>query len=362
MTCILSFWLLAIFCLWAIPVPGFHHHFPRRATRRERVKELSTKGRTRKRSSTEVSQSRLASSELAGFADSASACLSGGHPDVWLFAVSGAVSGASRSVARFLSYPLDTLKTKAQAESLDKEERERQRLVAKSSPRGILDLFRGVILAIVSAVPANSIFIVVFNTLDWYTPCLPPTSPFANLSPTVLHVLISAVATVPQNAFKIPAELLKQRAQLSDSTSLSFSGVIDDARRLGIFGLYQGGGAMMMREIPFNAIQMATFFWLRDSALVTTLWDDPAVQSGLLGLVAAGVAALATQPADTIKTRLMLVDGKGQSITGMAREILRTTGWRGLYVGLQSRLLLVSVGGLIYFASMQLTGGVSGSG
>ena len=191
------------------------------------------------------------------------------------------------------------------------------------------------------------------------------------LSLPAQQVLISAVATVPQNLFKIPAELLKQRAQLSPvvsqqsaSRELSFLGVLQDAQRLGLRGLYQGGGAMMLREIPFNAVQMSAFYFLKEqraadlTSSVIASSADPVLQSALLGLVAAGLAALVTQPADTIKTRLMKEDAAGETVIGMARKIVKASGWRGLYVGLGYRLLLVSIGGLIYFATLELTDGV----
>jgi len=296
-------------------------------------------------------------------------CLADVNPDIGTYALSGAISGASRSAARFLSYPLDTLKTIAQAEPLDKDEREMQRMATKAAPRTAVDLFRGVVLAIVSAIPANSIFIVVYNSLDAYRTCVPPSFfPLAHLSLPLQHILYSAIATVPQNLFKIPAELLKQRAQLSDSSfslggsespsgGVSFSSVLADAQRLGLRGLYQGGGAMMLREVPFNAIQMASFYSLNEYLPEDLLTADPTARSGLLGLLAAGVAALATQPADTIKTRLMKADSKGETVKSMATKIWKANGVRGLYVGLWSRLLLVSIGGLIYFATMELSGG-----
>jgi hypothetical protein len=107
---------------------------------------------------------------------------------------------------------------------------------------------------------------------------------------------------------------------------------------------------------------MATFYYLTDKMDERThilFYSDAsdAVQSGLVGLAAAAVAALVTQPADTIKTRMMKEDGASYSVATMAVKIWRASGWQGLYVGLVSRMLLVSIGGLIYFATMEATGG-----
>jgi len=228
-----------------------------------------------------------------------------------MYAISGAISGASRSVARLLSYPLDTIKTLAQAESLDKDEREMQRIADKAVPRTFADLFRGVLISIVSAVPANSIFIVCFNSLDAYVPCLDRYSPLSfvlDWSAPAQHILFSAIATVPQNLFKIPAELIKQRSQLAKQRSQDadtqggdtralpfppsisspprsdseaylsrpfFSGVLQvlgDARQLIIRfgGLYQGGGAMMLREVSSLSSYMLWYYFIRLMVLYRT--------------------------------------------------------------------------------------------
>ena len=66
---------------------------------------------------------------------------------------------------------------------------------------------------------------------------------------------------------------------------------------------------------------------------------------------------MATQPADTVKTKLMKIDGKDDSIVSMSRKIYAANGLAGFYVGFTSRVLLVSIGGVVYFVSMTLTGG-----
>ena len=284
-------------------------------------------------------------------------CASHVSLDIVSYGISGAASGGSRALARFLSYPLDTLKTIQQAESL-----EQIVLQQRDKPRDVSSLFRGVALAVCSAVPANSVFLVVFSSLEAYLPCV--SSSDDALVRLGQRILISAIATVPQNLIKIPAELLKQRAQLADfeGGAVSLASVLADVKRLGLKGLYQGGTAMMLREVPFNGVQMATFFYLREASLVSLgqqwvqrLDLDPVVYSGALGLVAAGFAALITQPADTIKTRLMKVNAGNETIFSVAEKINEKRGLRGFYVGLKSRLALVSAGGLIYFATQSLT-------
>ena len=64
----------------------------------------------------------------------------------------------------------------------------------------------------------------------------------------------------------------------------------------------------MLRELPFNAIQMTLFQTFKetfDSPLSLMHISDPTIISAYFGLIASTLAALLTQPVDVIKTKLM---------------------------------------------------------
>ena len=253
-----------------------------------------------------------------------------------------------------------------------------------------------ILVQVASAVPANAVFFVVYNYLQTIaaSECVlqflsvEDTSFYQRTSILFVERLIfSAVATLPQNAIKIPAELIKQRAQVQPNENIFY--LIEQATttKKGIMGLYQGGGAQLIREIPYNAIQMATFQLFKETLLKDThnfdgslLGLSPAITSAVLGLFAAAIAALLTQPADVIKTRLMTKiendaendneehstvsplestlesvvkkDKKDKERLGIiktSQQILSEGGWKGFFVGLTPRLILVSLGGMVYF-------------
>ena len=300
------------------------------------------------------------------------------------FALQGAVAGGCRALSRGLTFPFDTLKTLEQssndAPNEVTEEKKRQLPAIDLSIFKLLlskEYFRGVIPAVASAVPANAVFFVVYNYLqtiaasDCILHYFSINTDFFQ-RPSILFVerlMFSAIATLPQNAIKIPAELIKQRAQVQPDKPIAY--LIQQATKapLGIIGLYQGGGAQLIREIPYNAIQMATFQSFKEvlyhsssSGFQTAL--SPASVSGILGLLAAAIAAILTQPADVIKTRLMTAieddqidvnamksDSKKRpdGIIKTAKKIIDQGGWEGLFVGLVPRLILVSLGGSVYF-------------
>jgi solute carrier family 25 (mitochondrial thiamine pyrophosphate transporter), member 19 len=300
------------------------------------------------------------------------------------FALQGAVAGGCRALSRGLTFPFDTLKTLEQSSKDDsaevKEEKEHKQFKIDLSIFKLLlskEYFRGVIPAVASAVPANAVFFVVYNYLQTIaaSDCILHyfsinTGFFQR--PSILFVerlMFSAIATLPQNAIKIPAELIKQRAQVQPDKPITY--LLQQATKppLGIIGLYQGGGAQLIREIPYNAIQMATFQSFKEILYHSSNSDfqsalSPASVSGILGLLAAAIAAILTQPADVIKTRLMTAieddqidvtvtksDSKKRpdGIIKTTKKIIEKSGWQGLFVGLVPRLILVSLGGSVYF-------------
>ena len=308
------------------------------------------------------------------------------------FAFQGAVAGGCRALSRGLTFPFDTLKTLEQISTpasdslkdicIKPDSEDTITIIKKLLSK---DYFRGIIPAVASAVPANAVFFVVYNYLQTIaaSECIlkflsiEDTSFYQRTSVLfVERLLFSAVATLPQNAIKIPAELIKQRAQVQPEANILSLFKQAANSKSGLMGLYQGGGAQLIREIPYNAIQMATFQLFKETLLLDISTSDGlylglnlASISAVLGLFAAAIAALLTQPADVIKTRLMTtieneIEGiekiktsgsnKKVGIIKTSQQILAEQGWKGFFVGLGPRLILVSLGGMVYFYAAEV--------
>ena len=153
------------------------------------------------------------------------------------FAFQGAVAGGCRALSRGLTFPFDTLKTLEQTATTtpapntlnSPKQVENNDNLSKLKKLLSKDYFRGIIPAVASAVPANAVFFVVYNYLQTIaaSECvlqylsIDDTSFYQKTSILFIERLIfSAVATLPQNAIKIPAELIKQRAQVSPNTEI----------------------------------------------------------------------------------------------------------------------------------------------
>jgi len=177
------------------------------------------------------------------------------------FAFAGASAGACRAFSRGLTFPFDTMKTFEQS-SVDTIEH----AYGKKKRKRKINYFSGLITTIISAVPSNALFFITYNCILIYAPCLVPfPASFSTSSKLLERLIASAIATFPQNLIKIPAELVKQRAQLTQSSDIPKI-VADAVKDKGISGLYVGGNAQLLREIPYNAFQMAFFDMFRDMA------------------------------------------------------------------------------------------------
>lgn len=298
--------------------------------------------------------------------DSLYNCLLESHYDVLKYAISGAVSGGTRAISRAFTYPLDTIKTFQQAGYKSKKK---------------INYYKGLISATLSAAPANALFFVVYNGLEYYHEFLFGVDP-SDLDNLFRRILFSAIATLPSNLVKIPAELLKQRVQLDPGLDLLSAGKQIISRE-GLTGFYRGGTTQLLREIPYNAFQMAFYEWLREDGsarLEPLLGGDHRLTAAVLGAVAAMLAAVLTQPADVLKTRMMAyekppdipltgdlnigtnsgmkVHGSSstntRSIAQVCAELWEDQGWRGFYAGMVPRLLIVSVGGMVYFSAAEI--------
>ena len=319
--------------------------------------------------------------------------------DVVQYAFSGAVAGGFRALSRGLTFPFDTMKTVKQVQRANKQSPLFQEFT-------IAELFKGVVPAVLSAVPANAVFFVIYNYLMALASSEAVLNMFSISADDAFYtsasfiflerLIFSSIATLPSNLIKTPAELLKQRAQVAPNASMKE--LIQEAIQppMGIRGLFLGNNAQLLRELPYNAIQMAVFDFLKDQFvgnaasrnLMLTTWgvDLPTFSAGL-GFIAAGVAAALTQPADTVKTRLMAgpeyskafkvtstkqttdqsddddndnqandasVVTKSPGIMEITRQILDEEGVEGLFVGVKYRVALVSFGGAIYFWTAEL--------
>lgn len=244
--------------------------------------------------------------------------------------LSGAVAGFT--VDAFL-FPLDTLKT---------------RLQVANSPSGAA-LFKGIYAgfgpAVLASAPAAAAF---FGVYDYTKKKL---GEILGDSPRV-HVLAAAAGDVAGSSVRAPFEVIKQRLQAGMYGSAR-QAVMGTLRTEGVGGLFKGYGSLIVRELPFDALQFPLYEYLkkvgakkRGRALET--WE-----TCICGSMAGGVSAAVTTPLDVVKTRLMVTTGKYKGIVDGLAKIGREEGMKGLFAGVVPRVIWISLGGAVFFGAYE---------
>lgn len=115
-------------------------------------------------------------------------------------------------------------------------------------------------------------------------------------------------------------------------------------QELGLFGLYKGARACMMRDAPFSAIYFPTYAHVKAKLADDNGYNHPLTLL-LSGIIAGIPAAGLVTPADVIKTRLQVVARKGQTtyngIFDAARKIYKEEGFKAFWKGSIGKIISI---------------------
>ncbi|KAF9209951.1 mitochondrial phosphate carrier protein [Haplosporangium sp. Z 27] len=150
------------------------------------------------------------------------------------------------------------------------------------------------------------------------------------------------VALCPLEATRI--RLVSQPTFASGLTS-GFSRIMKEE---GLRGFYSGFGPIIFKQIPYTMAKFVVFEHSTELILARLGGDTSKLSSSTMtgvnltaGLCAGVAAALVSQPADTLLSKINKTSGTGPIATrlfGLAKEL----GFRGLFLGTGTRLLQVA--------------------
>ncbi|KAJ2952186.1 hypothetical protein O0L34_g4466 [Tuta absoluta] len=156
------------------------------------------------------------------------------------------------------------------------------------------------------------------------------------------EILAGACAGGSQVVFTNPLEIVKIRLQvageIAGGNKVRAWNVV---KELGLFGLYKGAKACLLRDVPFSAIYFPAYAHVKAKFADENGYNHP------LTLLAAGAiagipAASLVTPADVIKTRLQVVARSGQTtyngVFDATRKIWAEEGGRAFWKGATARV------------------------
>ncbi|KAK2713572.1 mitochondrial glutamate carrier 1-like [Artemia franciscana] len=257
-------------------------------------------------------------------------------------------------------FPIDLVKTRLQNQQIGKNG---ERLYASMADcfrktlkaEGYFGMYRGSAVNIVLVTPEKAIKLAANDFFRHH---------YTGQSGLTLwrEMAAGASAGFCQVIITTPMELLK--IQLQDAGRLTAQsrngGAALQAPRLsataialnllkskGITGLYKGNAATLLRDVFFSLIYFPLFANLRDLGRTNQVDEAPFYWSFTSGLIAGGVAAVAANPADVIKTRLQLLTrgANERAYTGIPdafRSIVREEGFSAFMKGAGCRVMVIA--------------------
>ncbi|VVT46150.1 uncharacterized protein SAPINGB_P001071 [Magnusiomyces paraingens] len=257
--------------------------------------------------------------------------------------IGGSLAGMSTDIAFF---PIDTLKTRLQAKG---------GFWANGGWKGA---YRGLGSAVVASAPGASLFFLSYESSKKIL------HPYAKkhianeeIGSGLVHMISASIGEIAACSVRVPAEVIKQRAQASQFSSSvgAFKAILSNQSGEGVFrGLYRGWGSTILREIPFTAIQFPLYEYLKKTrAKALNVESVSPAEGAIAGSIAGGFAAALTTPLDVIKTRLMLNKTPIGIIT-LAKNILKEDGYGAFWKGIGPRTMWISAGGAIFLGTYEV--------
>lgn len=252
----------------------------------------------------------------------------------------GSIAGA---VGATVVYPIDLVKTRMQNQRTGSFIGE---IAYRNSwdcfkkvirHEGVLGLYRGLLPQLMGVAPEKAIKLTVNDFVrDKFTDKQGVISKYA-------EVLAGGCAGASQVVFTNPLEIVKIRLQVAGEIAGGAKvRALSVVRDLGLFGLYKGARACLLRDVPFSAIYFPTY------AHTKAMFADEDGYNHPLTLLAAGAiagvpAASLVTPADVIKTRLQVVARSGQTtykgVWDATKKIMAEEGPHAFWKGTAARVL-----------------------
>ncbi|KAG5525344.1 hypothetical protein RHGRI_031874 [Rhododendron griersonianum] len=234
--------------------------------------------------------------------------------DFWRVLFEGAIAGGVAGVVvETALYPIDTIKTRLQAELLYSVH-----MVCGITSARELTLEN----TNFPSVWASAVFVGVYEpTKQKLLKSFPD-----NLS-ALAHLTAGAIGGAASSIIRVPTEVVKQRMQTGQFASAA------DAVRCIVFkegfkGLYAGYGSFLLRDLPFDAIQFCIYEQLRIGYKLAARRELKDPENAIIGAFAGAITGAITTPLDVIKTRLMVQGPANEykSIVDCVKTIVREEG------------------------------------
>eukprot|EP00668_Euglena_longa_P003949 GGOE01004630.1.p1 GENE.GGOE01004630.1~~GGOE01004630.1.p1 ORF type:complete len:314 (+),score=85.57 GGOE01004630.1:27-944(+) len=250
-------------------------------------------------------------------------------------------AGVANVAAKLLLHPLDTLKARLQAHPNGD-------LKAFRALWTVRGLYRGLLPKLALSTPYQTLYMCTYRRVR--------DSAMPSLGPTGAYLVGAVAAEVVASVIRIPMQVAKLRLQVDVHRTASAAGREFLSNPRGSYSFF--GIQTLLHDIPYSAIQ-----WLAYENLRQRLFhgkDKSSLTPGegvLCGSLAGATAAVATNPMEVVKTRIITqnpIESASGKLNRCVQRIYATEGLRGFYRGLGSRVLWISSSMGAYFGLFEV--------
>ncbi len=172
--------------------------------------------------------------------------------------------------------------------------------------------------------------------------------------------IAAAAAFLASSIVLVPGELLKQRLQMGQISSLR-EGIPKILKNDGILGFYAGYSGVCLRDIPYTMLELGIYDNLKDMVIkfrnrnAAKGEESPGgqVEELVAALISGGITAFLTSPLDNIKTKLMVGTGYNGFFDCMFKTA-KTNGIGALFAGSAARVAWLMPFTAIYLPAYEM--------
>ncbi|KAJ8920122.1 hypothetical protein NQ315_011779 [Exocentrus adspersus] len=246
--------------------------------------------------------------------------------------IAGAIAGV---MEHCVMYPLDSVKTRMQSLTTSGTEGIGETLLRMVRHEGLLRPVRGMSAMVVGAGPSHALYFSSYeylkNTLTQYTS--------SHRYHTLVYGASGCIATLIHDGFMNPAEVVKQRMQMTNSPYKSALRCVQHIYQSeGLAAFYRSYTTQLTMNVPFQSIHFVVYELSQKVINEDGVYNPPAHMAS--GALAGGVAAAVTTPLDVCKTLLNTQQsGAATGLVEAFKTVYRLGGSAGYFRGLQARVM-----------------------
>lgn len=246
--------------------------------------------------------------------------------------IAGAIAGI---MEHCVMYPLDSVKTRMQSLAASGTEGISETLLRMVRHEGLLRPVRGMSAMVVGAGPSHALY---FSSYEYLKNTLTRTFNSSKFD-TLAFGASGCIATLIHDGFMNPAEVVKQRMQMTNSPYKSaLRCAISIYRTEGFKAFYRSYTTQLTMNVPFQSIHFVVYELSQKALNKDKLYDPKAHMAS--GALAGGIAAAITTPLDVCKT--LLNTQQTPVASGMVeavKTVYRLKGVSGYFRGMQARVM-----------------------